>query len=95
MGRLLPAALVVVTATAAASVLVLSVVRRIPLVCDAQSSLLYYSNWHFLSQSNDYFAADGVDPVLAHLVAHRVRVIDGRRKVRLVFVDHPEDAHVG
>ncbi|MDF1602641.1 acyltransferase family protein [Nocardioides sp. YIM 152315] len=59
--RLLPAAVVVVAATSAASVLVLSVVRRLPLVGDAQSALLYFSNWRFLSQSNDYFAADGVD----------------------------------
>ena len=31
---------------------------RIPWVGDAQASLLYVSNWHFLAQSNDYFAAD-------------------------------------
>ncbi|MFC7494901.1 MULTISPECIES: acyltransferase family protein [unclassified Nocardioides] len=58
--RLLPAAVVVVVATSAASVLVLSSVRRVPLVGDAQSALLYFSNWRFLAQENDYFA-EGVD----------------------------------
>ena len=28
------------------------------MVEDAQSSLLYFANWHFLSASSDYFAAD-------------------------------------
>jgi peptidoglycan/LPS O-acetylase OafA/YrhL len=56
--RLLPAALVVVVATGFVFVLVTTVVRRFPLVADARSALLYYANWHFLSQSNDYFAAD-------------------------------------
>ncbi|QWF24429.1 acyltransferase [Nocardioides sp. LMS-CY] len=58
--RLLPAAVVVVVATCATSVLVLSSVRRLPLVGDAQSALLYVANWRFISQSNDYFAGDVV-----------------------------------
>ncbi len=58
--RLLPAAVVVVVATSAMFVLVASVVRRIPLVLDAQSALLYVANWRFLLQQNDYFAT-GVD----------------------------------
>jgi peptidoglycan/LPS O-acetylase OafA/YrhL len=58
--RLLPAAVVVVVATSAMFVLVASVVRRIPLVVDAQSALLYVANWRFLLQQNDYFAT-GVD----------------------------------
>jgi peptidoglycan/LPS O-acetylase OafA/YrhL len=56
--RLLPAAVVVVVATGFAFVLFTSVVRRFPLVGDARSALLYYANWNFLSQSNDYFASD-------------------------------------
>jgi len=56
--RLLPAAVVVVVATGAAFVLVTSVVRRLGLVADARSALLYYANWNFLGQSNDYFATD-------------------------------------
>ncbi len=58
MRRLLPAAVVVVVATALVFLLVASVARRLPLVGDARSALLYYANWHFLGQSSDYFAAD-------------------------------------
>jgi peptidoglycan/LPS O-acetylase OafA/YrhL len=56
--RLLPAAVVTIIATSAVFVLVTSVVRRIGIVADAQSALLYYANWHFLAQSGDYFATD-------------------------------------
>jgi peptidoglycan/LPS O-acetylase OafA/YrhL len=56
--RILPAAIVVVVATSACSLLLSSVVARLPWVGDAQASLLYVSNWRFLQQSNDYFAAD-------------------------------------
>ena len=64
--RLLPAALLVVLATGLLAVVMLSTVRRAPLVGDAQSALLYVSNWRFLSQSNDYFAATevGASPFL-------------------------------
>ena len=57
--RLLPASVVVVVATSALSVLVLSSVRRLPLVGDAQSALLYVANWRFVSQGSDYFAEEG------------------------------------
>ncbi len=56
--RLLPAAVVVVVATAVFFALITSVVRRLAYVGDAQSSLLYVANWRFLAQQNDYFAAD-------------------------------------
>jgi peptidoglycan/LPS O-acetylase OafA/YrhL len=56
--RLLPAALVVIVATAAVFVLLASSVRRAPMVGDAQASLLYAANWRFLAQENDYFGAD-------------------------------------
>ena len=56
--RLLPAALVVVVATCAVWTLVLSVVRRLQLVGDAQSALLYVANWRFLAQQQDYFASE-------------------------------------
>ena len=64
--RRLPAALLVVLATGLLAVVMLSTVRRAPLVGDAQSALLYVSNWRFLSQSNDYFAATevGASPFL-------------------------------
>ena len=56
--RLLPAAVVVVIATSGLSLLLSPLVARLPWVGDAQASLLYVSNWRFLAQSNDYFAAD-------------------------------------
>ena len=56
--RLLPAALVVVVATAAVFLLVAPVVRRLPWVGDAQASLLYVANWRFLHNAGDYFGAD-------------------------------------
>jgi peptidoglycan/LPS O-acetylase OafA/YrhL len=52
---LLPAVLVIVV-TSIVFLLISSVVDRIPLVGDAQSSLLYVANWHFLAESNNYFA---------------------------------------
>ena len=57
---MLPAAVVVVVATSLMFLLTTSLVRRVPLVTDAQSALLYVANWNFLSQQNDYFAT-GVD----------------------------------
>ncbi|MFL6060130.1 MAG: acyltransferase family protein [Marmoricola sp.] len=56
--RLLPAAVLVVVATMVAFVVVSDVVRRIEMVGDARSALLYYANWHFLGQSTDYFSQD-------------------------------------
>jgi peptidoglycan/LPS O-acetylase OafA/YrhL len=56
--RLLPAAVIVVVATCVISVLTSTVIRRLPWVGDAQSALLYVSNWRFLFESRDYFGAD-------------------------------------
>lgn len=58
MRRLLPAALVVVVATALVFLLVAPVTRRLDWVGDAQASLLYVANWRFLTSSNEYFGAD-------------------------------------
>ena len=58
--RLLPAAVLVVVATSALFLILTPVTRRLPLVTDAQSALLYVANWNFLFQQNDYFA-EGVD----------------------------------
>ncbi|MBV9293467.1 MAG: acyltransferase [Frankiales bacterium] len=55
--RLLPAAVVTVVATSVVFLLIAGVVERLPLVRDAQSSLLYVANWHFLHAQNDYFAS--------------------------------------
>jgi peptidoglycan/LPS O-acetylase OafA/YrhL len=54
--RLLPAAVVVVVVTSAVYVIVAGVVQRIEVVADARAALLYFANWHFLAQANDYFA---------------------------------------
>jgi peptidoglycan/LPS O-acetylase OafA/YrhL len=62
--RLLPAAAVVIVASCAVSLILLSTVRRAPLIGDAQAALLYVANWHFLIQSNDYFAATTMDASL-------------------------------
>ena len=56
--RLLPAAVVVVIATCLTFLILWSVVRRSTVVGDAVSALLYYANFHFLTASGDYFAAD-------------------------------------
>lgn len=56
--RLLPAAVLVIIATAIAFVIVADVVRRLEMVGDARSALLYVANWHFLGQSTDYFSED-------------------------------------
>jgi peptidoglycan/LPS O-acetylase OafA/YrhL len=56
--RLLPAAVVVVVATSLAFTVLWSVARRLDIVGDAQSALLYYANWHFMQETGDYFAAD-------------------------------------
>jgi peptidoglycan/LPS O-acetylase OafA/YrhL len=62
--RLLPAALLLVVAAVGVALVVLSTVRRAPLVGDAQAALLYVANWRFLSQKNDYFGAGDVDSSL-------------------------------
>jgi peptidoglycan/LPS O-acetylase OafA/YrhL len=54
--RLLPAALVAIVGISLVFLLVAPVVRRLGLVGDAQSSLLYVANWRFIAQANDYFA---------------------------------------
>ena len=54
--RLLPAAVVAIVGISLLFLLVAPVVRRLGLVADAQSSLLYVANWRFIAQANDYFA---------------------------------------
>jgi peptidoglycan/LPS O-acetylase OafA/YrhL len=56
--RLLPAAVLVVVLTSLLFILTASLPARLPLVGDAQSALLYVSNWHFIAAANDYFATD-------------------------------------
>ena len=59
--RLLPAAVLVIIVTAAVQLLVASAPQRSGMVRDAQSALVYLSNWHFIADSRDYFAGDAVD----------------------------------
>jgi peptidoglycan/LPS O-acetylase OafA/YrhL len=56
--RLLPAALVAVVGISLLFLLVFPVARRVSLVGDAQSALLYVANWRFIDQATDYFATD-------------------------------------
>jgi peptidoglycan/LPS O-acetylase OafA/YrhL len=56
--RLLPAALVAIVGISVLFLLVTPVVRRLSIIGDAQSALLYVANWRFIQQSNDYFATD-------------------------------------
>ena len=62
--RLLPAAVLLVVAASGVALVVLSTVRRAPLVGDAKAALLYVANWRFLLQKNDYFGAGDVDSSL-------------------------------
>lgn len=54
--RLLPAAILVIAVTSLVFVLIAPLTRRASMIADAQSALLYVANWHFISQSQDYFA---------------------------------------
>ncbi len=64
--RLLPAALVVIVATSLVFLLVTPLIRRLPLVGDAQSALLYVANWNFLLKQEDYFAANVSESPFLH-----------------------------
>jgi len=57
--RLLPAAVLVIVVTAAIQLLVASEPQRAGMVRDGQSALVYLSNWQFIADARDYFAADG------------------------------------
>ncbi|CAN5471522.1 hypothetical protein BH11ACT8_BH11ACT8_25270 [soil metagenome] len=54
--RLLPAAVVVIVATCVLQIVITPLASRLDMVNDARSALLYFSNWHFISEANDYFA---------------------------------------
>jgi peptidoglycan/LPS O-acetylase OafA/YrhL len=56
--RLLPAAVLTVVVTSLVFLVITNVVRRLPLVSDAKSALLYVANWRFLHEQNDYFATN-------------------------------------
>ena len=54
--RIIPAAAVVLIATAIAGYFLLPALRSYRLTADLLSSALYYANWHFIGQGNDYLA---------------------------------------
>jgi peptidoglycan/LPS O-acetylase OafA/YrhL len=56
--RLLPAAVVMVVGVSAMSLVVEPRLAREGFIDDAQSALLYFANWHFLSDATNYFAND-------------------------------------
>jgi peptidoglycan/LPS O-acetylase OafA/YrhL len=64
--RLLPAALVVLVVTCLVWLAIASFIERGPLIGDARSAGLYYSNWHFAAQSTDYFASQNAQSPFIH-----------------------------
>lgn len=65
--RLLPLAAVLLAAVGALSLLLLSPVRAVEVSGDIVASALYTANWHFASQSVDYFAQDIEPSPVLHL----------------------------
>ena len=64
--RLIPAATFAVIGTAAGALLVSTPFDRSTLTGDATASSLWYANWHFLREANDYFAAEGPESPFIH-----------------------------
>jgi peptidoglycan/LPS O-acetylase OafA/YrhL len=64
--RLMPAAVLVLLVTAAASFGLLGAGRALGIVSDGVWSLLFMANWHFAWQQTDYFAADGAISPFQH-----------------------------
>jgi peptidoglycan/LPS O-acetylase OafA/YrhL len=65
--RLLPLTAFVLACVCALSLLLLSPVRAVEVSGDIVSSALYMANWHFASQSVDYFAQDIEPSPVLHL----------------------------
>lgn len=63
--RLLPLATTVLAVTLVASTLLFGSLRAYGVAQDVVAAALYYSNWHFIASSTDYFRFDGptVSPV--------------------------------
>jgi peptidoglycan/LPS O-acetylase OafA/YrhL len=63
--RILPAAAVMLIATAIAYLIVASPLQSFIAVSDFRAAFLYFANWHFVQQSTDYFATNvNSSPVL-------------------------------
>jgi peptidoglycan/LPS O-acetylase OafA/YrhL len=65
--RLLPLSAVLLASVGVLSLLLLSPVRAVEVSGDIVSSALYTANWHFASQSVDYFAQDIEPSPVLHL----------------------------
>ncbi len=65
--RLLPLSAVLLASVGALSLLLLSPVRAVEVSGDIISSAIYTANWHFASQSVDYFAQDLEPSPVLHL----------------------------
>jgi peptidoglycan/LPS O-acetylase OafA/YrhL len=65
--RLLPLSAVLLASVGVLSLLLLSPVRAVEVSGDIVSSALYTANWHFASQSVDYFAQDVEPSPVLHL----------------------------
>ena len=65
--RLLPLSAVLLASVGALSLLLLSPVRAVEVSGDIVSSAIYTANWHFASQSVDYFAQDIEPSPVLHL----------------------------
>lgn len=64
--RLIPAATLAVIGTSLGAMLVSTPFDRSTLVGDATASSLWYANWHFLHEANDYFATEGPESPFIH-----------------------------
>ncbi|GAB3077034.1 acyltransferase family protein [Nocardioides zeae] len=64
--RLLPAAVLVLAVTVAASALVLGATRARDTAVDAAWALVFAGNWHVAAEAVDYFSADGPASPLQH-----------------------------
>lgn len=64
--RLLPAAAVMVVGTSLAALLIIPAADRGQLADDATASSLWFANWHFIAEFNDYFAVDSAESPFIH-----------------------------
>lgn len=64
--RLIPAATVLIVSVAALSLLVLPSLNRSTIIGDAQAASLWYANWHFIWEAQDYFASEAGESPFLH-----------------------------
>lgn len=64
--RLIPAASVTIVGTCLIALAISSSLDRASMVGDARAASLWYANWHFISEANDYFAATGAESPFLH-----------------------------